>query len=112
MISVSGIRWSNISKPSQARISTNTISKKETANNRAVIYFLQGDVEKARDLWEQLLALFPRDEDIKNNLQITQVQINRPREDIDWLADEDEVGQKGFDVGPALKDLQWKKEFE
>lgn len=84
------------------------LHQKALGNNRAIIFLLQGDTEKAKQLWERLLALFPEDEDIKNNLQIAQTRIFQPGEGRSPISDENQAGQKSITMGLTLKDLHWK----
>ncbi len=76
-------------------------------NNRAIVYHLLGDSEKALQLWEQLLALFPEDRDIQSNLQIARTQIGRAGAAPIRPADISQAGYKAFPIKKSFHRGGW-----
>ncbi|MBI2505116.1 MAG: PorV/PorQ family protein [Candidatus Latescibacteria bacterium] len=77
-------------------------------NNRAVVCILQGELEKAADHLQQVLAADPTDEEALSNLQVVQSRMGQAPVELSAAASAVSKDKKGEAVELDLQDLHWK----
>ena len=78
-------------------------------NNRAIVYILQGELEKVEESLERVLAVDPADEDALANLEIVRSRRGQIPVATGPSAKSESTGQKGETVELELEGLEWKR---